>query len=313
MTNLIFDVDTGHDDAIAIMMALAHPEKVRVLGITTVAGNQTVEKVTANTLKLLDYLGYDIPVAAGADRPIRRPLEVQPEAHGESGMDGPHLPEAASRPVDLHAVEFLRKTLAESEEKVTLVTLAPLTNLAFFVRMYPQLLGKIERIEMMGGSLYSGNIIEKAEFNIYHDPDAAAIVFDSGVPIVMSGLEVCRRAAILHEDMNRLEGQGKVSQLIYELLDFYCHYSRDRGWNSSEIFDMTPVFHILWPEMFRSEFFHVRVETEGTLCRGMTAADFRGDRDRRKDTTEVLLTVDREQYQKHFFEGIAKLERLVKQ
>lgn len=311
MRNLIFDVDTGHDDAIAILMALAHPEKVRVLGITTVAGNQTVEKVTDNTLKLLDYLGFRIPVARGNDRPIRRPLEVQPQAHGESGMDGPRLPDAVSSPVKLHAVEFLREKLAESEEKITLVSLAPMTNLAFFVRMYPQLLHKIEKIEVMGGSIYSGNIIEKAEFNIYHDPDAAKIVFDSGVPIVMSGLEVCRKAAIPHEDMRRLKGQGKAAQLIYELLEFYCHYARDRGWSSSEIFDMTPVFHILWPELFQSEFYRISIETEGTLCRGMTVADFRGDRDRRRDTTEVLMEVDRGRYQRCFFESIARLEGLV--
>lgn len=313
MVHVIFDVDTGHDDAIAIMMALAHPERIKVLGITTVAGNQTVEKVTDNTLKLLDYLGYAIPVAPGLSKPIRRPLEVQPKAHGETGMDGPCLPAAKSCPVNIHAVEFLRQVLEESEQKITIVSLAPMTNLAFFVRMYPQLLGKIEKIEMMGGSIFSGNIIEKAEFNVYHDPDAAQIVFESGVPIVMSGLEVCRETAIPHVVMKQLKGQGKVSHLIYELLEFYCGYARRRGWDSSEIFDMTPVFHILWPELFRSAFYHVQIETEGTLCRGMTVADFRRERDTGRDTTEVLLEVDLERYQSYFFESIAKLERLVAQ
>ncbi len=313
MVDVIFDVDTGHDDAIAIMTALTYPEKINILGITTVAGNQTVEKVTDNTLKLLDYLGCFIPVAAGLTRPIRYPLEVQPEAHGESGMDGPVLPPAKSRTLGIHAVEFLRKTLEESDRKVTVIALAPLTNLAFFIRMYPELISKIEKIEMMGGSLYAGNITEKAEFNIYHDPDAAKIVFESGIPIVMSGLEVCRKAAIPHDAMEQLKGKGKVSQLVYELLYFYCHYSRERGWDSSEIFDITPVFHILWPELFESKYYHIGIETESPAYRGMTAADFRGDRDRTKDRTEVLLDVNLEKYQERFFETIAKLEKMLKQ
>lgn len=311
MVNVIFDVDTGHDDAIALMMAMAYPEKIRILGITTVAGNQTVEKVTENTLKVLDYLNCSIPVAKGNAVPIRRPLEVQPAAHGISGMDGPMLPAPISSAEELHAVEFLRRTLEALKEKVTIISLAPMTNLAFFVRMYPQLLHKIEKIEIMGGSLYSGNIIEKAEFNIYHDPDAAKIVFESGVPIVMSGLEICRKTAIAHADMGQLKGQGKAAQLIYELLDFYCGYSRSRGREESEIFDMTPVFHILWPEMFQSEYYHIGIETEGTLCRGMTVADLRQDRDRTQDRTEVLIEVQFEQYQKKFFESIHKLDQLL--
>lgn len=313
MVDVIFDVDTGHDDAIAIMTALAYPEKINILGITTVAGNQTVEKVTDNTLKLLDYLGCSVPVAAGLKRPLRYPLEVQPEAHGESGMDGPVLPPAESRALEIHAVEFLHRALAESDKKVTIIALAPLTNLAFLIRMYPELISKIEKIEMMGGSLYSGNITEKAEFNVYHDPDAAKIVFESGIPIVMSGLEVCRKTAISHTAMEQLKEKGKVSQLVYELLYFYCHYSRDRGWDSSEIFDMTPVFHILWPELFESKYYHIGIETESAAYRGMTAADFRGDRDRTKDRTEVLLDVKQEKYEKLFFETVEKLDKLLKQ
>lgn len=313
MVNVIFDIDTGHDDAIALMIAMAYPEKINILGITTVAGNQTVDKVTDNTLKVLDYLNQQIPVAKGNARPIRRPLEVQPDAHGVSGMDGPNLPQAVSRVEEVHAVEFLRKTIEACQEKVTIISLAPMTNLAFFVRMYPQLLYKIEKIEMMGGSLYSGNIVEKAEFNIYHDPDAAKIVFESGIPIVMSGLEICRKTAIAHTDMETLKEQGKAAQLIYELLEFYCGYSKKRGREESEIFDMTPVFHILWPELFQSEFYHIGIETEGTLCRGMTVADFRQDRDKMLDTTEVLTEVKIEEYQKKFFESISRFDQILEQ
>lgn len=313
MVDVIFDVDTGHDDAIAMMTALAYPEKINILGVTTVAGNQTVEKVTDNTLRLFDYLGYPLSVAAGLAGPIRYPLEVQPAAHGESGMDGPVLPVAKSRALEIHGVEFLRKKLAESRGKVTIVALAPLTNLAFFIRMYPELAAKIEKIEMMGGSLYSGNITEKAEFNIYHDPDAAKIVFESGIPIVMSTLEICRKAAIPHADLERLKGKGKASQLIYELLDFFCRYSRERGWGSSEIFDMTPVFHILWPELFQSAYYHIGIETESARYRGMTAADLRGDRDRTKDRTEVLSEVDGERYRELFFETVVKLDKILEQ
>ena len=257
---------------LAILLALAHPDQLNIQGITTVAGNSTVENVTDNIRKVLDYLGYSIPVAMGTARPLRREPEPQPMAHGVSGMDGPQLPAATSKLDPRNAVEFLHEEIMRLNEPVVLVTLAPLTNIALLFERYPLVKAKIARICMMGGSLLGGNILPRSEFNIYHDPEAAKIVFDSGVDITMSGLEVCAEAKTMLKDFAPLQHGGRVSRLAYELMDFYSGYARERNWDYTNVFDAVPVAELLQPELFSGKECRVDIETEGDLCRGMTVA-----------------------------------------
>ena len=269
---IFIDCDPGHDDVLAILLALAHPDQLTIKGITTVAGNSTVENVTDNIQKVLDYLDYPIPVAMGNARPLRREPEPQPMAHGVSGMDGPELPAATSKLDPRGAVEFLHDEILLQKEPVVLVTLAPLTNIALLLEQYPDVKAKIARICMMGGSLNGGNILPRSEFNIYHDPEAAKIVFNSGVPITMSGLEVCAEAKTMLADFAPLQHGGRVSRLAYELMDFYCGYARQRNWDYTNVFDAVPIAQLLQPELFCGTEYRVDVETEGELCRGMTVS-----------------------------------------
>lgn len=312
MNSVIFDCDPGHDDIIAIMVALAHPESFRILGATTVAGNQTIEKVTSNLLRVQTLLGVDFPVARGCSRPLRRAAEPQPAGHGETGLDGPVLPEADRSVVSQGAVEFLYNSLMQSEQRVIIFALGPLTNIACLLIEHPEAAAKIEKLELMGGSLYSGNIIPRAEFNIYHDPEAARLVFESGIPIVMSGLEVCSAGSIINSEYEPLKNGGRASRLAFDLLEFFSQYGRRRGMDSSPIFDMTPVIHTLMPELFTSKHYHIDIETEGRLCRGMTVADFSPFRDRSLDVTEVLTGVKRSEFIEVLLSSLSRLDSLLK-
>ncbi len=269
---IFIDCDPGHDDVLAILLALAHPEKLTIQGITTVAGNSTVQHVTDNIRKVLDHIGVSIPVAMGCSHPIRREPEPQPMAHGDSGMDGPVLPEAKTKIDARHAVVFLYEEILKQSEPVTIVSLAPMTNLAILLETYPDIKAHIACICMMGGSLHGGNILPRSEFNIYHDPEAAKIVFGSGVPIIMSGLEVCAEAKTMLKDFEPLKLGGRVSRLAYELMDYYSEYARERGWDYTNVFDAVPVAQMIAPELFSGSKYRVDIETEGDLCRGMTVA-----------------------------------------
>lgn len=309
MYHLIFDCDPGHDDAVALMVMLAHPETFDLLGITTVAGNQTIEKVTKNALALTEYLGaVRVPVSMGAAKPLIREAEPQPEAHGESGIEGAELPEPKKTMTGKHAVTFMKETLLASAEPVTILATGPLTNVALLLMTCPEAREHISQICIMGGSLHSGNILPKAEFNIYHDPEAARIVFRSGIPVVMSGIEICTAADVPFEKYEELAGGGKASKLTVELLDFYSQYSRVRGMSGTTIYDMTAAMQLLHPEIFTSEKMIMDVETQGELCRGMTVADFRPGVEAEKNV-EVLMTVDRDAYVTYFQESIRILDQ----
>ena len=304
---VIFDCDPGHDDIIAIMTALAHPEKFEILGFTTVAGNQTIDKVTNNLLKVLDYLEVSLPVARGAARPLRRDPEPQPAAHGESGMDGPVLPEARTEAIEADAVSFLYQTIVTQDEPVTILELAPQTNLALLIRQHPDVQDHIDSIRMMGGSLHLGNMLARSEFNIYHDPEAARIVFQSGIPIVMSGLEVCLQAKTYFSEYEQLAQGGRASRLVFDLLEFFSKYKRKQGKNYTTVFDLVPVIQLLEPSIFTSSVYNINIETEGTLCRGMTVLDAREQPDVKNDIT-VLETVSQKRYMELLMEAVRVLD-----
>src|SRR2546421_9314180 len=201
---ILLDCDPGHDDAIALLLALASPE-LELLGITTVAGNQTLEKTTANAIRVLDFVGRDdIPVAAGADQPLLRDPFVAAYVHGEPGLDGPDLPPPQREPVRQHAVDFLAERIRARDGRVTLVPTGPLTNVALMLALHPD--ARPERIVLMGGAIAEGNVTPAAEFNIWCDPEAAARVFASGIDVAMIGLDVTHEALFTPAHVSRLEG-----------------------------------------------------------------------------------------------------------
>lgn len=307
-TPIIIDCDPGHDDAIAILLALAHPKQLDIRGITTVGGNHILDKITDNALRVLSFVNADIPVAKGAAAPLFGKLVTGAMAHGDSGMDGPLLPPSRFRPVEKGAVEFMLDIIRTSEEKITLVPMAPLTNIALLITAYPEVKERIEKISLMGGGLAYGNITSTAEFNIYVDPEAARIVFDSGIPITMSGLDVTDKAAIFEDEIQELKQRGPVSVMVGELLDFYSIYGKKMGYIGSALHDPCAIAWLLHPELFQSEQLHVSVETEGRLTRGMTVADRRKKPDNGANT-KVLMGVDREAFIRLLFDSLEQLDR----
>ena len=205
---VILDGDPGHDDALAILLALASP-RLEVLAVTTVSGNASLARTTRNALRVLTLLGRaDVPVAAGADRPLRRDPWVPVSVHGESGLDGAELPEPAASPRPESAVELMAALLRAAPEPITLVPTGPLTNIALLLRAVPALRDRIAGISLMGGGIGIGNTTAAAEYNVWQDPEAAAIVFESGLPLAMAGLDVTHQALILPPDVARLEAAG---------------------------------------------------------------------------------------------------------
>src|SRR3954454_19667820 len=229
-TPVIIDCDPGHDDAMALLLALASPE-LEVAAGTTVAGNQTLEKVTANAIRVLDVAGADhVPVAAGAERPLVHPARVAAEVHGETGLDGPDLPPPSRAPEPGHAVELMARLLRERPH--VLVPIGPLSNVALLLALHPELAGRIERVVLMGGAVAEGNVTAAAEFNIWVDPEAAARVFASGLDVTMVGLDVTHRALLTDAHAARLRAAGRVGALVADLHAFYSRVHRTRyGWD----------------------------------------------------------------------------------
>lgn len=303
---IIMDCDPGHDDAIAMILACAS-DKLDVKAITTVGGNQTVAKTTNNALKMLTFMDKQIPVAKGADRPMRRELEIAPEVHGDTGLDGPIIPEATQKALDINAYELMAKVVEESEEKVTLVPTGPLTNIAIFLSAYPHLKSKIERISLMGGSAIGGNWTASAEFNILVDPEAADIVFRSGIPITMSGLDVTHKAQVYPEDIEKIKSQGgKVAVLVAELLEYFIKFHKEIcGWDFAPLHDPCAIAWLINPEMFKSKKLNVQIDMDGEHTTGCTVTDFLNRFDL-EPNTDVLLDVDRHQFIDMIIEAVNK-------
>jgi len=290
---VLIDCDPGHDDALALLLALASPE-LEVLGVTTVAGNQTVDKTTANALRVLELAGRtDIRVAAGAERPLVGELVVAADAHGETGLDGPDLPPASTEPVAGHAVDFLAARLAESERSVTLVPLGPLTNVALLLAAHPAAAAKIERIVLMGGAVWEGNQTPSAEFNIWIDPEAAARVFDSGLDVTMVGLDVTNKAVLTTADADALRGSGPVGAAAAAMLDFYLgFYNEAYEHGGAPIHDAVAVAQVIRPDLLTVADRHVAVETSSGLCRGRTVVDMRRRTQGPAPNAHVALDID---------------------
>ena len=304
---VLLDCDPGHDDAIAMLLALASPE-VEVLGITTVAGNQTLAKTTANALRILEFAGRDdLEVAAGADRPLVRAPAVAADVHGETGLDGPDLPPARGSTVGVHAVAFLAERIHGSERPVTLVPTGPLTNVALLIAQHPDVGANLERIVLMGGAIAEGNVTPAAEFNIWADPEAAARVFASGLDVTMVGLDVTHRALLTTAHAERLRASGRTGTLVADLHAFYARFHHERyGWDGAPVHDALALAHVVAPNLLTTLERNVEIDCESQLCRGRTVVDL-WERTGRPANAHVATEVEAEAFLELLIERLEKL------
>jgi pyrimidine-specific ribonucleoside hydrolase len=303
-TPIVIDCDPGHDDAIAILLALASPE-VELRGITTVAGNQTLDKTTRNALRVLELVGRtDIPVAAGAAAPLKRTLRVAANVHGESGLDGPDLREPTTKPIAGHAADVLAEWL---EPSVVLVPTGPLTNVALLFERHPDVKERLERIVWMGGAIAEGNVTPAAEFNAFVDPEAAAAVFGSGIPVTMIGLDITHKALFTRTHADRLRGTGRAGKAVAELSDFFQRFHESRyGFDGSPIHDALAVAEVIDPTLVTRLECNVEIETASEYCDGRTVVDRWLVTDRPKDA-RVGIDVDAERFLELLVERISSL------
>ena len=281
---IILDCDPGHDDAIAIMLAVADPG-IDLVAVTTVAGNVTLENTTRNALRVLDMVDRaDIPVAAGRDGPRVRELSTAAVMHGDSGLAGP-LPVEPSRPaLDVPAIDLIEQLLIDATEPVTLVATGPLTNMADVVERLPHLRDRIRELVIMGGAVDLGNWTPAAEFNIWVDPHAADVVFGAAsvpgtgdrdrIGLTMIGLEVTHEAWLSDEHADTLRGTNRAGQFVAELLDHFVGFHQERfGWEGAPIHDAVTIAHLIDPTLVTTVAANVQIETESPLCIGRTVVD----------------------------------------
>lgn len=276
---IILDCDPGHDDAVAILLALGNPE-IELVGVTTVGGNQSLEKVTYNARAVLEKAhATTIPVYAGCDRPLIRPQEVAASIHGKSGLDGVDLPEP-SRPLeDMHAVNYIIKTVMESEPgTITLVPTGPLTNIALACRLEPKIIDRVKEVVLMGGGYHKANWSAVAEFNIKVDPEAAHIVFNESWRLTMVGLDLTHQALCTPEVQKRIENIGTpLAQFVSDSMDFFRQaYKDNQNFVDPPVHDPCTIAYLIDPSVVQTRRCPLDVEIHGELTSGMTVADLRG-------------------------------------
>ena len=292
---VILDGDPGHDDAIAWTLAKGSG-RFDILAVTSCSGNVGIEKTTYNALRVCTLLGIDAPIAEGCPHPLTADVMNAPSVHGESGLDGPALPEPKMKKSELGAVELMAKVLRESPEPVTIVPTGPETNVAALLLAHPELKSKIKQISLMGGGIAYGNWTPAAEFNILVDPEAAKIVFESGIPILMAGLDVTEKALILPEDFKRIAAIGNpVADIVAKWLEFFYIFHKSIGYDGAPMHDPCAVMALIHPEIFEIRPMYVQIETEGELCRGTTVGDWFGTTGHAPNA-ECILGVDRERF-----------------
>ncbi len=306
-TPIILDCDPGHDDAIALLLALASPE-VELVGVTTVSGNQTLDKTTANALRVLEFAGRsDIPVYAGADRPFVRARDVAAHVHGESGLDGPELPPPSRSTGAQHAVEFIADQIRARDGKLTLVPTGPLTNVGLLCALHPD--ARPERIVLMGGSIGEGNRTPAAEFNIWADPEAAERVFAAGFETTMVGLDVTHRALIADSHTERMRAAGRVGRMVAELMDFYARFHKARypDLDGSPMHDPVCVAHIVDPTLMTVLDAQIEVDCSAGPSRGRTNVDWRGREHFGPPNAKVGVDIDGPAFAELVIERISSL------
>jgi purine nucleosidase len=297
-TKIILDCDPGHDDAIAMLLAWGNPE-IELVGVTTVAGNQTIDKVTRNALAVARVAGITgVPFARGAHRPLVRPSEVAESIHGESGLDGPVLPEPTLALDPRHAVDFIIDTVMASEPgEITLVPTGALTNIALAVRKEPRIVERVRQVVLMGGGVNVGNWSATSEFNIVVDPEAAHIVFNEKWPLTMVGLDLTHQALATPDVVAAIAAVGTgPARFVGELLEFFAHtYKDQQGFDHPPVHDPCAVAFVIDPTVMRVSKVPLNVELTGTLTLGMTVADFRAPAPP-DCTTQVALELDTKRF-----------------
>lgn len=300
---IILDGDPGHDDAIAFVLAAAYKDYFDIKAITAVGGNQTLAKTTLNYRKIATLLGLtDIPIAKGREVPMQADLVIAPNYHGESGLDGPKLPDPEVELSDLTAVELMAKVLRESDEKVIIIATGPQTNVASLLLAHPELKEKIECVSIMGGGLVHGNWTSAAEFNIIVDPESCDIEFRSGVPVLMAGLDVTEKAMIFPDEWEVLRGKNKVADIVAKWCDFFFIHLHELGWPGATMHDPVSVMALAHPEIFVMKDYYVQCDTKGEYTRGATVPDYYGLLGQ-KPNVRVILDVDRELFAKYLIEA----------
>uniref|UniRef100_UPI003FF060A9 ribonucleoside hydrolase RihC n=1 Tax=Candidatus Fimivicinus sp. TaxID=3056640 RepID=UPI003FF060A9 len=299
---IIIDTDPGIDDAVAIAIAL-FSEELDVKLITTVAGNVSLDKVTYNALRLLKFFQKEVPVAKGAAGPLILPLMDASNVHGKSGMEGFDFEEPDDHLLlEENAVDAMRRVIMESDEPITLVPIAPLTNIALLLKVYPEVKANIREIVMMGGSASRGNKGVMSEFNVATDPEAAKIVFDSGLPLVMAGLDVGWKALVLPEDSAKLPQLGEVGRMAYCLFQKYRGGSMKTG---LKMYDSCAMAYLLKPEMYELAETYVDVELAGTMTAGCTLVDLKGYLGK-PNNAKVCMSINQELFRTWFLDCIAR-------
>ena len=275
---IVLDCDPGQDDALAILLALASPEAIETIAITTVGGNVPLRLTSRNARAIVELAGTDpVPVHAGCPGPILKPLETAEYVHGESGLNGVILPEPSLSLEPEHAVDAIVRILMERPEKsVSLVPIGPLTNIALAMIKVPAIIPRIREIVLMGGAVGLGNATPAAEFNIHVDPHAAAVVFAAGAPLVMFGLDVTHQALVTEARLERIRDLGgRIGEACHGMLDFFNRFDTERyAAPGAPLHDPCTIAWLLRPELFAGKSCHVAVETEGRLCAGRTVVDW---------------------------------------
>jgi inosine-uridine nucleoside N-ribohydrolase len=303
---IILDCDPGHDDAIALLLAVASPE-LDLKAVTTVSGNQTLDKTTNNALRVLELAGRtDIPVYAGADAPFVRERDVAAHVHGESGLDGPDLPQPSHRVQPQHAVEFLAQAYRGAEKPV-LVATGPLTNVGLLFATHAD--ARPERIVLMGGAIGEGNRTPAAEFNIWADPEAAQRVFAEGLDTTMVGLDVTHRALIKDEHTERMRGAGRVGKVVAELMDFYARFHKKRytDLDGSPMHDPVCIAHLIDPTLMEVHDAFIEVDCSTGPSWGRTNVDWRGREHFGAPNAKVGLDIDGPRFAELIVERISNL------
>ena len=278
---IIIDTDPGQDDAVAILLALASPDEIEVLGITAVAGNVPLSLTERNARIVCELAGRpDIAVYAGCDRPLKRKLVTAEHVHGKTGLDGPELPEPKTKLQEKHGVDFIIDTiLQEPGNSVSLCPLGPLTNIASAILKQPKIVSRIKQIVLMGGAYFEvGNITPTAEFNIFVDPDAAKIVFEAGIDMVVMPLDVTHKALVTgerNEAFRRLK--SPVGIAVAEMTDFFERFDKEKyGSSGAPLHDPCVTAYLINPKIFSGKKINVEIETKSELTLGMTVADWWG-------------------------------------
>lgn len=297
---IIIDTDPGIDDAVALAIALFN-EQLDVRMITTVHGNVSLEKVTYNALRLMKFYDKKVPIAKGADRPLIADIIDASDIHGETGMDGYNFDEPDNELLlDKHAVNAMYDEIMSSNEKITIVPIGPLTNIALLLRLYPEVKEKIKEIILMGGSTTRGNASVMAEFNIYADPEAAKIVFSSGLPIVMAGMDVGQNALVYPEDSAQLKDMNHTGNMFYHLFKKYRGGSFNQG---LKMYDSCAIAYLLKPDLFETADTFVDIELQGKYTRGATIVDLQNYLNQ-KSNVKVCTDIDAEGFKNWFMENI---------